>query len=58
MAEVRVRQCMFCQEGLPVDRERNYPENLAFMAHVEGKDSCMQAFRAWRTNMADDFKGD
>jgi hypothetical protein len=49
---------MFCNEGLPVDRERNYPENLAFMAHVEGKASCKDAFSAWRTNMATDFKGD
>lgn len=58
MADFRVRECMFCHEGLPVDRESNYPENLAFMAHVETKEVCSDAFLAWRTNMADDFKGD
>ena len=53
--DVNPDECMFCHEDL-ADGET--PSSLAFMAHVEGRGLCQQAFDLWRLNMASDYLGD
>ena len=54
--EVDPRECMFCHDGLPVVKDQ--PVNLAFLAHLESRRPCHQAFETWKHHMQKDFLGD
>jgi hypothetical protein len=47
--------CMFCHEGL--DLSDGGPENLAFLAHLDTRQSCEDGFTVWMGNMASDWQG-
>lgn len=54
--QVSTTHCMFCQRSLT--RDPSYPENLAFLAHLDASPDCQARFRAWTRNMHEDFRGD
>lgn len=56
MSTFRNRECMFCHEQLGATED--YPVNLAFVDHIEGKGACNDQFEQWTINMQTDFKGD
>ncbi|MHB8633176.1 MAG: DUF7501 family protein [Thermoplasmatota archaeon] len=49
------RECLFCHDGLPVVPDE--PVNVAFLRHIEARQSCGRAFDAWRDNMQTDYIG-
>ncbi|MCA1818681.1 MAG: hypothetical protein ABR562_03750 [Thermoplasmatota archaeon] len=53
---VNPRECMFCRDGLP--ERPNEPANLAFLAHIDDRAECKDAFDAWTYHMQSDWVGD
>lgn len=53
--DVNPRECMFCHDDLPVRPDE--PVNMAFMAHLEGREPCRQDFDAWTHHMQKDYTG-
>ncbi len=54
--DVDTDECMFCHEELPEVADE--PVNLAFMAHLQAREPCQDAFDNWSENMETDFLGD
>ncbi|MES2154719.1 MAG: hypothetical protein V4510_06240 [bacterium] len=54
--DVDNEECMFCHEEIAETADE--PVHLAFMAHLQAREPCQDAFDNWSENMESDFLGD